>query len=548
MHITEDARDKIPGPEKIPAPRTCLARKLLQLLAFTKRLARLPGVIESRPLLLFLPALSFFVASSLLRAYDKPLWHDELFTLTFARLSDPRIIFREVWRAAEPQSPISYLFFSWFVSLHPDEHLALRLPTIGASVGTFVVLGIFLSRHCSRLAALGGVMTLLCTRFVEYSTEARAYAAVLLCVALAMLAFQRIETSRLYAFLLAVSLAMSVALHYLAIFVLPAFVLAELTYSIIVGRLRVRVWLSICLALLVLVPLWPWIQRASQTYGSAYWVKATPLAFFPLFNELFGVSQNLGFILVAGLTVLLIYEHFLKHATWNEIPTTLGSGSATGARLAEVVLAVSLLWIPVIAVFIMVITGGGVHVRYLLPTLLGLGASVGYLLRRGRPAVSLAFVVLLLIGYGVRVNLDWRAAVRGSLGQGREAVKSYVAQVLEGCGSSERPVVVSYGYPEWWHYAPPSGRSRLVWLADPEGAIRYIGTDTVERNLMALAQLVPIRVTSYDEFRGAHQNFCLLSTGIRYDWWTRRFLEEGARLRLLGIYSGNLLFDVSTAR
>jgi hypothetical protein len=108
--------------------------------------------------------------------------------------------------------------------------------------------------------------------------------------------------------------------------------------------------------------------------------------------------------------------------------------------------------------------------------------------------------------------------------------------------------VVSSGYPEWWHYAPPSGRSRLVWLADPEGAIRYIGTDTVERNLIALAPLVPIRVTSYDEFRGAHQNFCLLSTGIRYDWWTKRFLEEGARLRLLGIYSGNLLFDVSIAR
>jgi hypothetical protein len=87
-------------------------------------------------------------------------------------------------------------------------------------------------------------------------------------------------------------------------------------------------------------------------------------------------------------------------------------------------------------------------------------------------------------------------------------------------------------YLEVFTYAPPELQARLFNVIDPDASIRLLGQDTADRNSRILAQFVPLRIESPEQFQASHQRFILRSGGPD-DWYTRYLIEERFDLRLL---------------
>ena len=120
--------------------------------------------------------------------------------------------------------PILQAFLSspaWH-QLVSDDHLGYRLPSILGLLLTVSCVYFTLSKRLTRLSALVGATFLLCTELAVYSYEARPYALMIGCISAAILAWQRIDDSRLYSAVLAVSLAAALSLHYYASLFGPA--------------------------------------------------------------------------------------------------------------------------------------------------------------------------------------------------------------------------------------------------------------------------------------------------------------------------------------
>jgi hypothetical protein len=85
------------------------------------------------------------------------------------------------------------------------------------------------------------------------------------------------------------------------------------------------------------------------------------------------------------------------------------------------------------------------------------------------------------------------------------------------------------------HYAPLDMDRRLLLLVDPPRAIMYDGTDTTDKEMLALRSYAPLHVEEFSLFSTTRPEFLLLSNGEpRLDWWPARFRgERDAELRVL---------------
>jgi hypothetical protein len=63
--------------------------------------------------------------------------------------------------------------------------------------------------------------------------------------------------------------------------------------------------------------------------------------------------------------------------------------------------------------------------------------------------------------------------------------------------------------------------------------------------LAEVRKCYPIQAIDYRDYISQHPSFCLVSTGVEFDWWTRRLVEDGRRLLLLSAVDGVLLFRVT---
>src|SRR5262249_42462049 len=127
---------------------------------------------------------------STLHALLKPLWFDEIITVAVSGLPSTRDIWRALDDAADTNPPGIYLLARsarWFVA---DDPLAPRLPSIAGLLVAMICVFLFLSRRVSNLSALVGSAFLLGTPLAEYAFEARPYAAMIACLAVAMVCWQ----------------------------------------------------------------------------------------------------------------------------------------------------------------------------------------------------------------------------------------------------------------------------------------------------------------------------------------------------------------------
>ena len=383
-----------------------------------------------------------------------------------------------VWKAldhaADTNPPFFYLVARLTRQLVSDDHLGYRLPSILGLLGTVSCIYFILSRRVNHLSALVGATFVLCTPLAAYAYEARPYALVLGCISGAILAWQRIDDSRLYSLVVAIALAAAVSLHYYAVLVWPAFVLAEASVWIFHRRFRVGAWAAFFIGGLPVLFFSPLLLKLRTYYGQNFWGKPGVGLVFNADNWLFGaLADNFGgfwgWPLVAGLTVIFLYFNLTKKSRIERSPPQQSERKVF--PIGEQTLTLVLLWLPVIAVAAAKVSHGGMTARYMLPTVLGGALALGYVIDIVPSTGRALLLALLLMNYAFSVNHYLKVNLHGSLKAPRAIATHEVEEIVAHHHELDLPIVISSGhrYLPTAYYTPAESSGRLFAIADPQG-------------------------------------------------------------------------------
>jgi hypothetical protein len=470
-----------------------------------------------------------------IRASGKILWFDEIFTAVISQTSGPRGVWTALQHAVDGNPPLYYLANQLTRQLTANELVALRLPSIFGVLLAVVCLYTFLRRRVSHLAALAGATFLLTTQAATYATtEARPYGLLLGCAAASLLAWQSAGQSRRHAVLLALTLAACVSVHYYAILIWPAFVLAELTVVVHSRRFRPSVWVAIIAGLTPLIAFSPLLLQFRAHYGSHFWARPGIFQMITGPSLLYNFGDYWGFLFTVGLTAF--FTVLAGRAAFQPVRVSNNHPPPHVFTPGEIVLTLTLLWLPAYAVIAAKLGNGGLVERYTMPAVLGAALSIGCLADRIYFRWK-ALLVCLFCGHLALASLNGlTGALAGESSRPRTASAAETFALVSSLDPDKLPIVISNGlqYLPLFYYGGQEARERLFALHDGPNAIQYAGSDSVELALQALQRYLPMNFVEFSAFRAQHRDFILVSeNGARFDWWPDRLSQEGHQIQLL---------------
>lgn len=178
------------------------------------------------------------------------------------------------------------------------------------------------------------------------------------------------------------------------------------------------------------------------------------------------------------------------------------------------------------------IAGAGLVPRYILLVTMGTGILWAIMLARFGPRHLLAAVICLFLIIFAKAY----ASLRELHGIRAGSEISGVEEILRPVLSARRGTVVISNaevFLRCWRLAPPWMRKHLVYVADPKNAVRYVGTDSVERTMLGLSTISGAPVIGYENLMKNNPGFTILANpGGKFQWLIPRLLEEGCRLTL----------------
>ena len=220
----------------------------------------------------------------------------------------------------------------------------------------------------------------------------------------------------------------------------------------------------------------------------------------------------------------------------------------SGLHLHEVAAALGFLAIPFAAVAIAMFVTHAYVDRYAMPATLGLGILVPfglYRMLRGHDALTLLLVLCLAAGFARRGGMTLQESAKYV--EGRKGVIMMLQRdqtdLPIACSDPRLFILLS-------HYAPPDVRSRLVYLADPEQSLHYLGHNSVDRGTLDLLKpWFHLNVQPYQPYRASQRAFLLVGDPQYFlNWITQDLASSGAEMELVGSHLETLLFRVSPKR
>jgi hypothetical protein len=196
--------------------------------------------------------------------------------------------------------------------------------------------------------------------------------------------------------------------------------------------------------------------------------------------------------------------------------------------------------LPIASYALARIAHGGVTARYAIPMLIGLAAGSAYIASwLGRRAAALLLLLILAV-FAMR-----EARMLVQTAQLQPPKSGLTTQVLETAVARGVPLVIGgpLEYLSLAYYG--HGHSPFLILVDPPSAKRYIGTSSLDLNLIYLRDFLPVDVQAYAEFSGRHPSF-LLYAELRdpWDWWPDRLRDDGRTLQPLLVEPNHVLYLV----
>lgn len=483
-------------------------------------------------LILYAAIRSAFVAAF------KPFWYDEVCTILVARLPSVASIWRALQQGSDGMPPPYYLLERVAGQLTANQQLAYRIPSILGFCCVLVCVFVFIrKRSGSVIALICAPVPLITILYTTYAAEARPYSLVVALVAVALVCYQQ-APSKPWMILMGLSLALAVAMHYFAIFALAPFFLAELFLVLYARRLRLSVWFALVCSSAPLWALWPLLAKLKETYGTHYWASTSLPEVLRTYGALFNTAATLGFAAVAVSGALAVAA--VAALAFGLLVTTLPSfrglrdDPKVPTLFSEHVLTLGILALPFFVFATMRITHGGMVPRYSLPAVLGIPLAMGFVLPRLDRKTLALVAIFVFLGLADQEAGFWTSA-RGAL-LGGETRAMHLKKFIESAEYADLPVVASdaFDYLQIQQYSSPEIKKRLFVMVDPPQAVTYAGTDTVDKQLLALQAFVPLHVYDFNVFISSHPRFLLYSTGdAQFDWWPVRLNRDGYVLQVL---------------
>jgi len=205
----------------------------------------------------------------------------------------------------------------------------------------------------------------------------------------------------------------------------------------------------------------------------------------------------------------------------------------------------ALAFLPVVLVLTAKTVTHAFHARYAIAAfpgvcvllILGLARMSGY-----SPRFAAAIWVMLLACFG-GMSYRYQTVLRTERSDLQDT-----ARFLRDHG--EGPVAVSHltRFHRLSFYAPRRLAGRLVYLADPSAAVKYLGWDTVDRGLLALNEWFPLNVRWFHEWVSGQRSFLVLGPVSDWSWLPTAFARSDADVKLVGTSGENLLLSVKDVK
>lgn len=483
----------------------------------------------------------------LLKASIRPFWYDELLTFYLSGLHSFSLLWRAL-SAGVDATPPGYFVIVRLARMVPGNPLVtLRLPSILGYILTLLGVYWFARKRLSALAALTAVLLIALSPFRGYAVEARPYALLVGFLTIAAVLWQKLDERWFMTPLFAVSLALAVACHTLAVMAISVFGMAELTWTFLSRRIRWGFWAACLFATGPFFLSLPLLLNFRRIFGKSFWSRAH----WSWLGATYYLYLRLGeYVLVLTVLLGIVIGTSLLLALRNSGDETVEHDFA----LPELVLIGGFVFYPALLVVLTTLLKAGYVPRYGWPAIFGLVLGLIYLLRSTWAASPRLLMALLIVFTGLSIDDFPRAS----------STTHYTplgidTPTLTPAGVEERwtrldalrrdqpstPVVIAdcHHYLEAVQYSPPALRGRLVEVFDNNDAIRLVGTADGETEDRLLAQFVPLQVEDLTSFESEHRQFILYSGGL-FDWLTRYLIEQKYHLTLLAQDDDNMIYIV----
>ena len=483
---------------------------------------------------------AYAVVRSVVAALHRPFWYDELCTLIIAHQPGSAAIWHAIAHAADGQPPLYYILERGISAVFTNEQLGLRALSIVGFCLTILCVFVFVERRSGGVAALAcACIPFLTVLLFPYAVEARPYAFLVGCIALACVCYQR-ATSRAWVVLLAVSLALAQGVHYYGVLAIIAFGLAEIAYCVRNRNVRSGVWIAYAIGLAPLAIYWPLLQQFKVVYGSHYWAEPLFLTAVGSYGFYWNISPLIGLLIAFGA---LVGSAFIRQ------PLTVANAVSIrveNSLIGEKVLIIALLLLPVIGFIVTGAAKGGFTYRYVLPGILGFPLTVGYVIRPLSRRITGSIALLLLAVVAYRESTLWRD--QGSQLRGVQRPTAALEGLLGAAANSTLPIAVADArdYLVFAYYASPGLSSRLVYLADPRASVAFIRTDSGDRQLLLLQHYYALRIRDIDAFSNRIPSYLVFSRDkSKGQWLPAKLAHDGTILRTLARDSASTIYGVN---
>jgi len=483
-----------------------------------------------------------YVVPTVYLAHLKLFWDDEFFTLYLSRTSSWHDLLQALATGADQHPPSFYYLTHLLTVIFGSSHVSWRLP---AMLG-FWLLCICLYEIVRDLTtpewAAVAMFFPLSSEFYYYASEARGYGLVCGFAALAMLSWLRSAAYRkrmVYIPLLGISLAAAVASHYYAILVVIPLALGELVRARHIKKIDWPIWIAFTGACVPILAFLGTI-RSARGYSSHFW--ATPvwsdaIAFYP--NE-FGLGAC---ALLGALTIALSFRMIGRTGT--DEPSLALRGSSWNSWQAVAVCSLAALPLPIM-LLAKYVTHGFTS-RYCIFAMVGVTVLLFYFVSRfalGRSAAAIGIIacVFVFILQVEQLNLKYKG-IRKEMNQDITALSSVPDASIAPIAVMEVSVMHRLSY-----YAPRRLASRLVYVADPNSSVAYLGQDTIDRGLLDLRFWFPINIVRADSFLTNNPQFYVFGETSTWSWLTFDLAKWGQTKLLARGERGRLLFSVDHVR
>ena len=494
---------------------------------------RVDSTLARKPWLNIFVLTMVFLACTSVRALRRPLWFDEILTRYIAALPTFDAIYKALANHTESSPPLFHLVSKVSASALGWNGLGLRFPAMAGYLAMTVCVYFVVSRYAGPLYGAIGALSTYMTNAPLYETEGRPYGPLLGLSSIALACWQLAARgpARWLALVgLWLCLATALGMQYYAVLSFAAIGLGELVRTWRTRHIDWPVWAALGLATAPFPFLLPLI-RSNLVLKQGYFAPVNISRFINGFEHIYMHTGGLIFAVFAVLTgaCIVVFSDRQVHpgAPFDSPP------------VHEVVAWAAFLLAPVEAFAMGWFVTRILVARYAIVTVIGfsilLPMSLHRLFRGSRGA---ALVVLLFLGlcFGKRCASASNA----------DDVNTGLAPWLQALNRFRLPIVVA----EPLTYLPLAYNANsvlsetLVYIPDPQEALKYRGVNTGDYNLTGLRGIAPLNLPTYSSFASTHQQFLVLWELSPYDWIVPKLHDAGAELRFCAATGSRVLFLV----